>query len=131
VRKVSEADARASASVNGPGSWHLVGELWRRKRGQLVQGPDRIPDLQFPDGVLLRNLRDAIQAAWLADDRALAKELALRYDIYDLVCLRCATAQISVPAGPSKDPYDYQLCNACLWQTTSGSRSTNPHGEIT
>lgn len=52
----------------------------------------------FADGVRFEDLRGAIQAAWLVEDFTLAAELARRYDFYNLICLRCASALIaSVP----------------------------------
>lgn len=94
----------------------------------------------YPDGVRATDLQAAIQAAWRADDRALAKELAARYDLYDKLCLRCAERHISAASPPilEDDPFLFQLCNECLWEETWRERaqrrknwSTNPHGEIT
>jgi hypothetical protein len=75
----------------------------------------------YPDGVRAADLQAAIQAAWRAGDRALAKELADRYGLYDRLCLRCAERHISGAANPpmlQSDPFLYQLCNECLWAET-------------
>ena len=67
-------------------------------------------------------LRDAIQAAWIADPD-LAADLALQHDLYDVVCLRCAADWISRATMPMDRPYwYYQLCNGCVWTICRGAR---------
>lgn len=73
----------------------------------------------FPDGILFRDLQDAIQAAWLAGDRALAKEFAQRYKLYNKLCLCCAQRWISSTVSNVHarllDDWVYQLCDVCRW----------------
>lgn len=43
----------------------------------------------FPNGDDFEVIRHAIQAAWLADGYYLAFDLACRYGLHDVMCLRC------------------------------------------
>lgn len=68
----------------------------------------------FPDGAGFDNVRAAVQAAWLADNRALALELARRYGMENILCLCCARAR---SAGT-------RLCNTCHLEELAGRLTT-------
>jgi hypothetical protein len=77
----------------------------------------------YPDGVRAADVQAAIQAAWRAADRALAKEIADRYGLYDRLCLCCAECHISAaPNAPSTrlqralGDFAFQLCERCVWR---------------
>ena len=72
----------------------------------------------FRDGVRAEDLGAAIQAAWLAGDRELAKELAERYGLYNQICLCCASAYIAPVASVTALWWAYQLCASCHWRET-------------
>jgi hypothetical protein len=54
------------------------------------------------EGVSIDNVRAAIQAAWLADEDRTAIEIAQRFGLYGVFCLRCADA-----------PTRWTLCVSC------------------
>lgn len=59
-------------------------------------GPDwvnqyRFDPNRFTDAQELRDVRAALQAAWLADADHTAVEIAQRYGLYGELCLRCAS----------------------------------------
>lgn len=64
----------------------------------------------YESGVIYEDIRDAIQAAALANDFELAYEIAERYGCYN-VCLYCAeatsTAQFWTRTG------NWRVCTAC------------------
>lgn len=62
--------------------WWVMTHLHRRHDGTYV----------FRDGVSFENLSAAVEAAWLAGDQWLALELAERYNMGNVLCLRCARA---------------------------------------
>lgn len=98
------------------------------------------------DGVPVRDIQAAIQAAWHAEP-TFAKQLAERYGIYDMVCLRCVAAPLASlePTQVLKEALDrlaWQLCTDCLYTETRermrrfvtkhsiSVTNTNPCGEI-
>lgn len=98
----------------------------------------------FPDGTSVENVQAAIQAAWLADQLWLAKQIAEEYGFYDKVCLRCASRRLAaIDPSPAlrtfRGAFAYQLCVQCM-ATENGiaarrtrvklPTNTNPCGEI-
>lgn len=74
------------------------------------------------DGIPVRDIQAAIQVAWRAEP-TFAKQLAERYGIYDMVCLRCVAAPLASlePTQVLKEALDglaYQLCVKCLYAET-------------
>lgn len=58
----------------------------------------------FADGTKFEDVQAAIQAAWLAESYQLAGEIAIRYGLWDFLCLCCAK--------PCESTVDKQLINA-------------------
>ena len=75
---------------------------------------DGVADLQFEDGTRLSDLRDALQAAYLASRYTFAVELVTRYRLDFILCLRCANAQALADIAPG-DPFSGRLCSDCYW----------------
>jgi hypothetical protein len=79
-----------------------------------------LPD-PLPDGTPLADLRDAMEAAWIAGDRQLAYDLAKYYALHNRMCLRCGRAaryafMNSTDCTP--DSILARLCMPCLHEET-------------
>jgi hypothetical protein len=82
------------------------------------------------DDISETNVRDAIQAAWAADQHDLAEEIAARYGLTG-VCLRCTTANSAARimkynrTGPTlkrSEKPGYPVCMACSEAEAEASR---------
>lgn len=69
-----------------------------------MSGPQVPPDDHvYADGMTFRAVRDAIVAAATAGMFHISKEMAQRYKIHNIVCMRCAK--------PNVDPKQYTWVN--------------------
>jgi hypothetical protein len=100
----------------------------RQRAGSFVRivqsGEATVTNTLLADGTRVDDVQAAIQAAWLVD-KALAKEIAERYGIYDKICLRCASAPLA-PVNPTKvtraaiGDFAFQLCLDCHYAESRG-----------
>lgn len=72
-----------------------------------------LPEI-LDDGTPFVDLQAAIQAAWIAGERALVADLMQRYGLWDLMCPRCACVP-PVPVHPNASPNSLliRLCGPC------------------
>jgi hypothetical protein len=72
----------------------------------------------FSDGQSFENVRAAVRAAWLAGSYDLALEIAQRYDIHRVMCVRCTQQTVASKVMPSPNVYVtprswHHVCEDC------------------
>jgi hypothetical protein len=82
-----------------------------RAAGLLSDEPADVPDdYVYSDGATKRDVLAAIQAAGLVENYTLTEQLRVRYNL--LVCVRCASADATVPFHNLRDSWG-SVCEPC------------------
>jgi len=90
---------------------------------------DQATDLLFDDGTYLSELCAALQAAYLASRYAFTVELATRYGLDYILCLRCTNERAIGRIKPG-DPFGGRLCTECFWLGRSANEVREQQREL-
>lgn len=58
----------------------------------MAHRPAHSDDYVFPDGQTFKNVRDSVVAAALANMWHVAYDIARRYNVQDMICIKCGKA---------------------------------------